>query len=550
METRLDLRDPSSHPSPDRAASPHPPTPQPARAALSSPELGALADSFETLLGDRPLADALERVTTVYDAITRFPWSGSPLDYRASRARFDALDADYRSAVFALGTALHALHVRVLAAPAPAPTRAAPPSPIASERAAARAPAEQAPAVPEAPVPRAEPPASDEPLTPPSTPRVASAQTPPAPAPASAPASPVVTVTASIRGALEASLKQPAWREVCGPSHDATDAVCHIKALVGAPPPDLAAPGAITTERGMLRKATEDTERNVWRRLPDPVHHAYLSMLVARARAVQEQHPAGDPQLLLVFGRLTTWLTSLNVNHINGLRREHGPGLGSRWVHDAREWHRRFLALCASWLPAAQHPPQLSPGDAKRRLEALVQQELDPAIFRFEVLDLLDAGMEADTAVCRLLAGCLDDLSGHKDLAPLRKAVRQQIELDGARELATPVSLGPSWSGWTATEGRSGVIVGGSPREDVRAKLEAVFGFTTLDWIAIKGARRVQALEQSVRSGGVDVVFALIDFVPHAVTERLRTGREPLVLHVPHGYGASALRAAIERAVQ
>ena len=112
-------------------------------------------------------------------------------------------------------------------------------------------------------------------------------------------------------------------------------------------------------------------------------------------------------------------------------------------------------------------------------------------------------------------------------------------------------ALPEDWAWWGRTEGRRAVILGGSPRETNRARLEQEFRFAELVWDPAEHKRNVlQRLRDRIRSGGVDLVIVLRRFVGHDtddVVVRACKDSGTDWVHVEHGYGVNQVQAAVER---
>ncbi|MGE3821199.1 MAG: hypothetical protein AB7I30_17435 [Isosphaeraceae bacterium] len=104
------------------------------------------------------------------------------------------------------------------------------------------------------------------------------------------------------------------------------------------------------------------------------------------------------------------------------------------------------------------------------------------------------------------------------------------------------------------TQGKTAVMIGGSPREDVRRSLQSLDPFERLDWESSEDTKpaALDSLERRVRNRGVDVVVLLRSFIGHSVSDRLRPACEqagvPCVL-VDRGYGSTQIGEALRRAL-
>lgn len=102
------------------------------------------------------------------------------------------------------------------------------------------------------------------------------------------------------------------------------------------------------------------------------------------------------------------------------------------------------------------------------------------------------------------------------------------------------------------TQGKIAVMIGGSPREDVRRDLQSLYQFDRLDWESSEDTKpaALASLEQRVRNRGLDVLVLLRSFIGHNVSDRLRPACEqagvPCVL-VDRGYGSTQIGEALRR---
>lgn len=92
-------------------------------------------------------------------------------------------------------------------------------------------------------------------------------------------------------------------------------------------------------------------------------------------------------------------------------------------------------------------------------------------------------------------------------------------------------------------------MIGGSPRESARTRVEQAFAMRELVWSA-DDPRKAQSAEERIEAGGYDLVLVLLRFVSHGTCERLVhacTARQVPCAMIEHGYGVAAIRRALER---
>lgn len=103
--------------------------------------------------------------------------------------------------------------------------------------------------------------------------------------------------------------------------------------------PDLTGDVAVIEELETIESVADDTTLARWDALGDVVLHSWLTMLVARLRALRERIDLGSPLHVrhkLVINRLPAYRTARGMKgFVNGMAKTHGPKFGT-WVEDAR----------------------------------------------------------------------------------------------------------------------------------------------------------------------------------------------------------------------
>ncbi len=294
-------------------------------------------------------------------------------------------------------------------------------------------------------------------------------------------------------------------------------------------------------------------QRERWQGLPRRIQCLIIEWLTARLRHLQIRS-ARDWRVEQGFTVLTHYSRTEQPGFSYGLARSHDPRNDS-WADDA--------AVHLDELRRLIPKDGLEPFN-KDRLLATIQglsQELDEAPDFAEAAvssqlvrafaEALNAGVNPrDTRLVNLAASWLELLEDAR-FRPLRRAVREdQGSLDASLE-KTYDAIPEDWDWWGRTQGRRAVMLGGSPREKNRARLEQEFRFSELVWDPAEHKRNVlQRLRSRIRSGGVDLVIVLRRFVGHDTDDVVvRSCKESGVdwVHVEHGYGVNQVQAAIER---
>jgi hypothetical protein len=92
--------------------------------------------------------------------------------------------------------------------------------------------------------------------------------------------------------------------------------------------------------------------------------------------------------------------------------------------------------------------------------------------------------------------------------------------------------------------------LGGTPNEASRERLERELQLASLEWPAIEGPRRVDAVVGRIERGTYDLVLVLGGYVAHKESDRfieaVKGAGIPYAL-VEGGYGVASVKAAIER---
>lgn len=300
-----------------------------------------------------------------------------------------------------------------------------------------------------------------------------------------------------------------------------------------------------------IQRVIDHRER--WHGLPRRIQCLVIEWLTARLRALQVRG-VRDWRVDQGFTVLTHYSRTEQPGFSYGLARSHGPRNDS-WEDDAEvhvEELRRLLPSDTIEPPNKDkllaHIQELSEelADAPSFAEAAVSSQLVRAFAK-----ALDEGVSPrDTRLVNLASGWLDLLEDAR-FKSLRRAVRNDQLTNEASMEKTYDALPEDWAWWGRTEGRRAVMLGGSPRETNRARLQQEFRFEELAWDPAEHKRNVlQRLRDRIRSGGVDLVIVLRRFVGHDtddVVVRACKDSGTDWVHVEHGYGVNQVQAAIER---
>jgi hypothetical protein len=295
-----------------------------------------------------------------------------------------------------------------------------------------------------------------------------------------------------------------------------------------------------------------------WTQFPHDIQRMLLGLCACRLRHLQDERGVMDRRLDSSFSTLTAYSARERPGAVRGLARFHRP-TRETWAEDAEAWWERLQSV----LPA-EVEPTVAPSHQKliENVERLAREiELAPpaaapAVRSQTIREMslaLKSGLPArHRQLIRIATPFVDLLTG-PEFRTLRRAIREEIEAQrqDAEEDEKPTPIPADWPWWTKTRGRRALMIGGSPREPNRARLEQVFQFASLEWEGTEFRRNaLLAVRQRVESGGLDVVIFLRSFVGHDADQIIIPAcREHDVdwVHVEHGYGIARVKSAIER---
>lgn len=324
-----------------------------------------------------------------------------------------------------------------------------------------------------------------------------------------------------------------------------------VRAELGEVPPALDNEEAVRAELKLLVRCTRPERQDGWRSLPPDVQVSIIAHLAARARCLQEPPAAQiltqldvDRQIETLFNALSRYTKEEAPGFVYGLARSHGARSES-WHKDAME----HLNMLNELIAVRAEPAKANPEREIAKLEQMLADEAgDDAVV--EQLDaVLAAGVtKTDARLVRLCRPKLELLGKHARFKPLRKAIKEVDESDENPDKQT----GPAadWPHWAAVRGKRAALIGGEPREEPRARIQAAFEFAALSWESIDQVRQIDALANQIRSGGVDFMIILQSFVNHSVCGKIvdacRSAKVPFAA-VERGYGVERIRLAIEQ---
>lgn len=293
---------------------------------------------------------------------------------------------------------------------------------------------------------------------------------------------------------------------------------------------------------------------NEWVVFPPEVQRLMAALVTARARRLQAESGAVSPWLDECTARLAAFVERAELGAVPGLGRVAGPVRGS-WFEDAEAARDRLGALLPRELLATPDRERML-----ARIEDLVGEiACAPPDATADVLEqavrgvreALEAGMSPnDPGLVRVATPLLEALTS-VEFRSLARAIQEELaeREEDRTDAADPVPL--DWPWWGHTRDKRAIIVGGTPRELPRLRLERAFEFRSLEWYdADRAAVDLASLRARVTVGDLDMVVIHARFVAHEVTRVLLPAcREHGVdwVSVDHGHGVERIRRAIER---
>jgi hypothetical protein len=225
-----------------------------------------------------------------------------------------------------------------------------------------------------------------------------------------------------------------------------------------------------------------------WARLPRNAQQAWLSMLVARTRALKELPSTGDAtkaRVKEIIGRYPPWAKAHGPGHVNGMQIKHAPVNGS-WARDAQ--------------------------DGWKILDDLLGEEFEPP----------------------------------SSVVPKKRAKRAESEKS---EEVEDLDIEAGWRLLPLVRGCKAILLGGDPREPNRQRLERALQLASLEWPPIDGPRKVEAVVERIRKGTYGLVLVLTPFVFHKQSSPIIEAAKDagVAWALVEGYGVAATKQGLER---
>jgi hypothetical protein len=294
----------------------------------------------------------------------------------------------------------------------------------------------------------------------------------------------------------------------------------------------------------------------------EEARHELLCVWLGKARKLQDTAGLTDQEQEIlrnqVFGRLNAVSKTHTSQFIEALNRD----FVTNWDMYIKEHQDRYNERCAQYkeLEARKKDQQeLEIEDQQRRRQARTKS----TSYMGTLTDLCgkESTAQNDESIVELVEILLNDVRiepSNSELVDLLYPLRDLFKNRGAifrplrrafhgyeSRLNSEVFKEEQGSVIDLTRGKRAVIIGGAPREENRLTLLNFFEWDELQWESCQGKepRILDRIEQSIRSGGVDMVLELTSLVGHHV-EKLKPVCEdtgiPFV-RVARGYGVSGL---------
>lgn len=260
----------------------------------------------------------------------------------------------------------------------------------------------------------------------------------------------------------------------------------------------------IVDEVDVLEKVSAAEMRSQWALMSKPMQRAWLTMLVARTRAVKDAtttNPGLRERIKTFILHFPAYAKTYQPGYVNGLQVSHNPENGS-WREDA-------LIAWAQLKQMTLPPPAPPSVSEEETTEAVAVAPAPPA-------------------------------------PPASSVVAPPSSSEPEED--TPV-IDSHWPLWELVRDKRGILLGGEPREPARVRLENAFAMAELEWIPGDNPRRLDSVVERVMQHKVDVVFVLQQWTAHKVTNKLieacKTSGVPWAL--VGSYSIKGIRTGLDR---
>lgn len=257
----------------------------------------------------------------------------------------------------------------------------------------------------------------------------------------------------------------------------------------------------IVDEVDGLEKITSPEYRTQWTLMSKPMQRAWLTMLVARTRAVKDAtttNPGLRERIKTFILHFPAYAKTYQPGYVNGLQVSHNPEHGS-WYQDALLAWNQLKQMTVAPPPVEEDDDSVPPPPPAPPSSSIVTSAAAAAAAAHE-------------------------------------------EDDGP-------AIDSHWPLWSLVRDKRGILLGGEPREPARVRLENAFAMAELEWIPGDNPRRLDSVVERVTQNKVDIVFVLQQWTAHKVTNKLidacKSSGVPWAL--VGSYSIKSIRAGLDR---
>ncbi len=304
------------------------------------------------------------------------------------------------------------------------------------------------------------------------------------------------------------------------------------------PPVDHAHHVDLIDETDALLEATQRERVEPWKQLPPEMQRAWLTLLVARARAMAEKIqtlPGARGKLQAVFPRLSAYSKEEQPGYVHGLAVGHMPTRGT-WYADAEHaWNELSKLIEELTLATGATDDDTEEEEPPSSKEAPPTPVSPSAAMSAAVNRSVAAGMTPEVKVA----------SGWTP-------IETPGEITGLDPLEDSRPIEATWAGWKWARDRRAVIFSTELREETRLRIKEVFAFAELAWVGISQVKRTESLLTRLQSKNIDLLLLAQPVVDQEPAMRLvEVCREADVAWaiVEGPLGPGAIRRALEKSL-
>jgi hypothetical protein len=336
-----------------------------------------------------------------------------------------------------------------------------------------------------------------------------------------------------------------------------------IKSELGSPPSKIESYADVVGELGMLHRAAQPEQLEMWAQLPDEIQRTLASYVAARVKHLQEEVDASlsgliadDDRVLEIFSRLYSHMKTQQPGYAHGLARDHQPESGT-WSEDTAQYKDLLDGFAEKYYGdgvGADEDEGQNPEVALNEIESFIEKSPELEMLRDFVSKRLGGGLRPDDPRLVKLLEPFEGAFEGNEFRKLRVAFETE---DGASEDEQEQTLIPEDWPWREKLRRSRVVmIGGDARPDAQARLEDALQPASFEWPSIeqnKNMRLVQSWSDRIKRGSVDIVILLTNFISHKVSgmivEAVKDAPDVSLVYIDRGYGVTQIQRGIENFV-